>query len=254
MTLKNMPKEQINSVLSNVLNIAPDNASARLQLIQNLWAEEKYDSVIVMAKPALQYNPDEMAFYYFLGLGFYQKHQNDEALNVFQQGVSQINSSSNQQLVSDFYAIMGDIFHEKGRRNVAFAAYDSCLQWKDDNIVCLNNYAYYLSEDNVNLKKAEEMSYKTIVAEPKNSTFLDTYAWILFCEERYADAKTYIDQVLANIDSTADNKVILEHVGDIYSMNGMQPEALKYWEQSLKAGNTSKALPKKIKLRKYIKE
>lgn len=62
--------------------------------------------------------------------------------------------------------------------------------------MALNNYAYYLSEKGVDLHKAESMSYKTIKAEPNNGTYLDTYAWILFMEERYADAKTYIDQAL----------------------------------------------------------
>ena len=82
-------------------------------------------------------------------------------------------------MVSDFYALMGDILQQKGNTNEAYAAYDSCLQWKDDNIGCLNNYAYYLSLENKNLSKAEQMSYKTVKAEPKNSTYLDTYAWIL---------------------------------------------------------------------------
>ena len=48
--------------------------------------------------------------------------------------------------MSDFYAVMGDILHQQGQAEEAFAAYDSCLVWKEDNIGCLNNYAYYLSE------------------------------------------------------------------------------------------------------------
>ena len=64
------------------------------------------------------------------------------------------------------------------------------------------------------------MSYKTIKAEPNNGNYLETYAGILVMEERYADAKTYIDQALKNRDSTADNSTVLEHAGDIYYMNG----------------------------------
>ncbi len=82
--------------------------------------------------------------------------------------------------------IMGDILNKKGLEEESFAAYDSCLQWKDDNVTALNNYAYYMSLKGVELHKAEQMSYKTIKAEPKNGTYLDTYAWILFMEERYA--------------------------------------------------------------------
>lgn len=97
--------------------------------------------------------------------------------------MSQINDQSNPSLVSDFYAIMGDILHDKGDDKGAYAAYDSCLQWKDDNYGCLNNYAYYLSVENKDLDKAAQMSYRTVQAEPDNSTFLDTYAWILFMQK-----------------------------------------------------------------------
>ena len=42
------------------------------------------------------------------------------------------------------------------------------------------------------------MSYKTIKKEPTNSTFLDTYAWILFLQGRYEEANTYIEQAIKN--------------------------------------------------------
>jgi len=42
----------------------------------------------------------------------------------------------------------------------------------------MNNYAYYLSEEKTDLKKAEKMSAKAVEKEPNNSTYLDTYAWI----------------------------------------------------------------------------
>ena len=41
------------------------------------------------------------------------------------------------------------------------------------------------------LDKAEEMSYKTVKAEPNNSTYLDTYAWILFVKGNYAEARLF---------------------------------------------------------------
>ena len=254
MTVKHMPTDSINQAYRQVLQIAPYNANARLSIIQNLWADKKYDSVIEMCKPAQEYNPDEMAFYYFEGLAYYQKEDNDAALSAFKRGVSQINAQSNAEMVSDFYALMGDILQQKGNTNEAYAAYDSCLQWKDDNIGCLNNYAYYLSLENKNLSKAEQMSYKTVKAEPKNSTYLDTYAWILFMEKRYSEAKIYIDQAMNNMDSISSNNVIPEHAGDIYFMMGETDKAVGYWKKALDMGNKSTILPKKVLYKKYLKE
>ena len=96
------------------------------------------------------------------------------------------------------------------------------------------------------------MSYKTIKAEPENSTFLDTYAWILFQQKRYEEAKIYIEQAIRS-DSTLSG-VVKEHAGDIYAQTGDMEKALDYWQQSLKGGNESATLKKKIQLKKYIAE
>ena len=252
MTLKKMPQAMVDSALQHVLDISPDNAGARMQLIRSYLDKKDWDKIIYLCKPGMQYNPEEMAFYYFMGWSYFQKGDSDAALDAFRRGVSEINSQSDPDIASDFYAMMGDILHQKGNRVEAFAAYDSCLQWKSDNIYCLNNYAYYLSEEGENLQKAEQMSYKTIKSEPKNSTFLDTYAWILFMEQRYAEAKIYIDQAIQNDTDSVKNAVVIEHAGDIYAMNGDTRQALQYWQEAVKAGGDSALLQRKIKLKKYI--
>lgn len=260
MNLKKMPNDTISAVLQKVLDIAPDNAAARLQLVSYAWQAEDMPRIISLCQDARQYNPDEMAFYYYQGIAYYKQEELDLALNAFQNGIGVINQQSDPDIVSDFYAVMGDILHQKGLDKEAYAAYDSCLQWKDDNYGCLNNYAYYLSEQGVQLDKAEQMSYRTIKAEPKNATFLDTYAWILFKQGRYSEAKIYIDQTLqCDSDTSA---VLLEHAGDIYYHTGQRDQALTYWQQALTRA-TEKEDPKddrkailtrKIKLKKYLKE
>lgn len=252
MGLKKMPADSVCRAFEKVLTIAPDNVNARMQLVQMLWNEKKYDLVSLQCKAAQEYNPEEMVFYYFGGMAYYQKDKEEEALREFRLGLAQVNAQSPADLVSDLYAVTGDILHKKGEEQEAFAAYDSCLLWKDDNVMALNNYAYYLSEKGVDLHKAESMSYKTIKAEPNNGTYLDTYAWILFMEERYADAKTYIDQALKNRDSTADNSTVLEHAGDIYYMNGMADESVDFWKKAYTGENQTEVLAWKIKNRQYI--
>lgn len=254
MNLKRMPKDSINLVLEHVLGIAPDNAAARLQLVANAWDADSMDYVVSLCQGGRQYNPDEMAFYYYQGIAYYKQEKLDEALSAFQNGIGVINDESNTAIVSDFYAVMGDILHQKGQPQAAYAAYDSCLVWKDDNIGCLNNYAYYLSEEGEQLDKAEQMSYKTIKAEPKNSTYLDTYAWILFMQKRYSEAKVYIEQALQNKVDSLDNAVILEHAGDIYACCNENDKALEYWEEALKGAPDKQILIRKIKLKKYVRE
>jgi tetratricopeptide (TPR) repeat protein len=252
MSLKEMPRDTIDRALEQVLAIAPDDAAARLQLVRSAWMDEDTDRVIALCQTARQYNPDEMAFYYYQGMTHYQRGEKDEALNTFQNGIGVINDESDPAIVSDFYAIMGDLLHERGQARQAFEAYDSCLQWKDDNLGCLNNYAYYLSELGQQLEKAEEMSRRTIKAESKNATYLDTYAWILFQQKRYAEARIYIDQALQH--DSLPGAVIHEHAGDIYAQCGDIDGAILQWGKALADDPENKLLLRKIKRKKYLKK
>ena len=251
MQLKKMPQDSINQIWREALRLTPDNAGVRLQLAQALWADEAYGDVAQLCEEGTEYNPDEIGFYYFLGLSYLQKDDDDATLDAMRRGVSQIDEDSNPDIVSDFYAIMGDVLHRKGLDQEAFAAYDSCLQYKPDNYGCLNNYAYYLSLRNEDLQKAEQMSYRTIKAEPTNATFLDTYAWILFQQERYTEAAIYMEQVLQN--DSVPSVDVLEHAGDVYAKTEQMDKAVDYWQRAVDAGGDSKVLIRKIKLRKYIK-
>ena len=252
MKLKNMPRDTIRNVLEWVLDVAPDNAAARLELVSYAWMRDDMPAVIDLCRAARQYNPDNMGFYYYQGMAYYRMGDEDNALEAFQNGISVITEDSSPELASDFYSAMGDMLFQRGRDGEAFAAYDSCLQWKPDNIGCLNNYAYYLSLKERDLEKAEQMSYKTIKAEPENATYLDTYAWILFLEGRYAEARVYIDQALQHDEEPSD--VILEHAGDIHAMCGDTDKAVELWHKAVEAGAGSKLIKKKIKQKKYLKK
>ena len=253
MNMKKMPADSIARVLETILGFAPDNSSASLQLIGQAWEDDDMDRVLELTTKSSQYNPEEMAFYYFEGMARYRKDDNEGALEAFKKGVSVINETSNPDIVSDFYSVMGDLYFQKNMRKEAYAAYDSCLQWKGDNIGCLNNYAYYLSVHDEQLDKAEQMSSKTVKQEPKNATYLDTYAWVLFKLGRYAEAKVYIEQALQN-DTDSVSHVLYEHAGDICMMAGFPDKALEYWGVALQRDPNNKAIKRKIKHKKYFRQ
>ena len=224
--------EKAKPVLWKVLELDPENKPARLQVLSFAISKEDLDEVIRICSPAVEYMPEALEFYYYWGIAHYQKEQHDEALEVFKKGVRQVTPDSEKTMVSDFYSIMGDLYHIKKMNVEAYAAYDSALVYKPDNIGALNNYAYYLSVERKNLDKAEEMSYKTVKAEPTNNTYLDTYAWILFEKGKYVEARIYIDQAMQN--GGDKSSVVVEHCGDIYYKNGEAEKALEYWKQAEK--------------------
>ena len=252
MKLKGMPVDSVNAAFEHTLTFEPDNNLARIKLIQDKWEKKKWDEVIALSTAGTQYNPDDMTFYYFLGLAYFQKDDDDHALDALKRGADEIDDHADPDMASDFYGAMGDILFKKKQQEEAFEAYDKSLKWKEDNIVVLNNYAYYLSELRRDLKRAEQMSFKTVQAEPTNATYLDTYAWILFLQKRYDEARAYIDRALQNDTDTVNgpSAVVIGHAGDIYCMCGDTDRAVELWQRALKGGGDKAVLTRKIKTKK----
>lgn len=248
---KKMDQETI-PVLEHILNLDPANTAARLTLLGAAIRKNDFEWVIRICEPGIEATPESLEFYFYLGIAYFQKKEYDKSLDIYQKALQQTKPTTRKELVSDFHSMMGDIFHSKNEMQQAYAAYDSALVYNPDNISALNNYAYYLSVERRDLDRAEEMSHKTIKAEPTNSTFLDTYAWILFEKKNFGQARIYIDQALQN--GGEESEVIIEHAGDIYYMIGEVEGALKLWQQALEKSPDSKILKKKIKKKKYIAE
>lgn len=248
---KNMEEDAV-PVLEQVVDLDPMNKAARLMLVSAAAKKEDYKQIIKVCEPGIEATPEALEFYYYLAIAYNQAEQPDSVLNVCQKALEHITDESNKEVVSDFHAMMGDMYYQKKQTEEAYAAYDSALVYNPSNITALNNYAYYLSLERRDLDKAEEMSYKTVKAEPNNATFLDTYAWILFEKGKYEEARIYIDNAIKSEEEKSSE--VLEHCGDIYFMTGDAESALKYWQQSLELGNDSEILKKKIEQKKYIAE
>ena len=236
-------------LLERVVEINPMNKAARLMLLSIVALANDYKGIIEVCEPGIIATPEVLEFYFYLAIAYNQSNRLEETITVSQKALEQVTQETPKEVVSDFYAIMGDVYHQLNKVTESFAAYDSSLVYNNKNIGVLNNYAYYLSEKGQNLDAAEEMSYKTIKAEPKNSTYLDTYAWILFMKKNYGEAKIYIDDALKN--GGDESEVIVEHSGDIYYLNGEKEKALEFWQRAKELGGDSKLLHKKIKKKKY---
>ncbi|MBQ7496193.1 MAG: tetratricopeptide repeat protein [Bacteroidaceae bacterium] len=244
------------SVMDRINELEPANTQALFYLIQYYGTHKEFARLEDLCRRGVLTHPEELICHFYLGVACYQQDKKQEALKAFEDGLVQKTEESRPTMVADLYSIMGDVLHELGRENEAYAAYDSCLTYQDDNVGCLNNYAYYLSLQNQQLDKAEEMSYRTIRLEPNNKTYLDTYAWILFMKQRYSEAQIYIDRVCPpdSADSVlmtdpSVSGVVLEHAGDIADKNDLPQQALRFWQLAQAAGGDgiTALLPKKIR-------
>lgn len=90
--------------------------------------------------------------------------------------------------------------------------YKKILALKPDDIQTLNSYAYRLAVTEKDLEKAEEMSRRTLKAEPENPYFLDTYGWILHKMGKDKEALKYIEKAMQRDEESDEVK---EHLKEI---------------------------------------
>lgn len=86
-------------------------------------------------------------------------------------------------------------------------AYESVLRFDNRNMMWLNNLAWNICISGGDLNKAEELSRTTIMAEPSNSIFLDTYAWILYKKGDYEGAWFYIQRAKEHTTEETDKEI-----------------------------------------------
>jgi tetratricopeptide (TPR) repeat protein len=216
----NMSKEIIKPVLYQMLGIDPEDDTARQQLLSYAIEDNDTSAVVSICKPAVDYKAKSPVYYYYLGVVYFQLDRKEEAVGVLQEGIERVRNSDNNNkgdLYTNIYAMLGDIYHDLDQDDKAFQAYDSCLVYKQNDAMVLNNYAYYLSLNKKDLQRAEEMSRKSNEIEPDNPTYLDTYAWVLYQLKRYEEAKQYMDRVVELMDpkELEESQDVLQHIKKI---------------------------------------
>lgn len=234
----------------------PTNPYGWEQLLKTV-SPDSIDQSIRICDMAISNLPEEPLYYFYKGIGQFQKKENRLALNTLKKGASYADPEQNAILVSEFYSLSGSLYHELGQRDSAFADFEVALKYNPQNIGVLNNYSYFLALEKKDLDRAEKMSSMTIKAEPTNPTYLDTYGWILFEQGEYVIAKIYLENAV-KYSKEKEGEIsaeVLEHYGDVLAKLGKEEEALEYWEKAKEKGTSdSKTLDEKIKTKKYVSE
>jgi len=187
--------------------------------------------------------PNQAIFLLFKGIGASGVENYPVAIDALKRG-SRLNVG-NSELTKQFYISMGDAYYKLENFKEAFINFDMLLVLEPDNVVVLNNYSYYLAVLDEKLEKALVMIEKCIKLESENSTYLDTYAWVLYKLERFDEALIAIEAAILNEKDVVTGEVF-EHYGDILFENGQTEEAVKQWKKAEETGAASENISSKI--------
>ncbi|MDR3227785.1 MAG: tetratricopeptide repeat protein [Prevotellaceae bacterium] len=221
-------QNQAISIIDEELKQNKQNSSAWSMKIALLYYDNNLEKVLSAIDTALVYSREKYELLLQKSSTLYELKRYKDAIAILEKT---LNTNKNGKNNNEMLAFLGDLYHAVGEKKLAYKAYEKVLEVDTANISVLNNYAYYLSEDNKSLKHALEMSKKTINAEPENATYLDTYAWILHKLGRNEEAKPVFRKAMTL--GARENPVILDHYGDVLFELKEYDTAILYWEDSL---------------------
>ena len=119
--------------MEQVVDLDPTNKAARLMLVSAAVKKEDYKQIIKVCEPGIEATPDALELYYYLAIAYHQAEQGDSVLSVCNRALEHITPDTRKEVISDFYSIMGDIYHTKKQMTEAYAAYDSALVYNPSN-------------------------------------------------------------------------------------------------------------------------
>ena len=222
--------------------------AGRWRSIMSLYGQlNDTPAAIEAGKRALEFIPDDEVINLLMGANYQQAKEYDNAMAYFRKALSLVNKedvSTRSQII----ASMGDIFYSREMPDSAFSYYREAVDLDPDNLLALNNFAYYLAENDTDLDLAERYSAICVRANPENDTAIDTYAWIFYKKKDYVKAKEWIDQAVS-LEADNPQADVLHHAGDIYFMNREVSKAVDFWEKALKLDPDNKVIKKKIRQR-----
>jgi tetratricopeptide (TPR) repeat protein len=220
----------------------------REQLIRLDLGDNDMDAALKDGEDALSLFPNQAWLNYLVGVAWLQKKDFKKALEYIKNASSL--ETQDKDLLAQCFSSMGDCYHSLNDSQKSDESYEKALGYNPDNAYTLNNYAYYLSVRGLSLDRAAEMSKHSNELQPNTASFEDTYAWILFKQKKYADARLWMEKALSH--DKDHSAVQFEHYGDIMFYLGDADAAVQNWKKAKDNGGDSPTLERKINERKYI--
>ncbi len=157
---------------------------------------------------------------------------------------AEILAADNKEYILQVITMRADVYYRMKDYSKAFETFELAIKNNNDDLTVMNNYAYYLAEQNTKLKEAEEMAKRVTEKDKKNTTFLDTYGWVLYKRGKLQEAAKVMESIINSGEKP--DAVWYEHYGYILKKQNKCSEAVSNWSMALKLDSNKTELLKEI--------
>ncbi len=230
--------EEAEVIMREAIELFPNDFAVNLILGLSLAQQNKTLESKEYLKTAVELNPSDLNSLSAYGFTLSQLQENEEAIRYLNQALRL--DPANVNVLGQ----LGLIYNNLEMMAESDSLYELALQYDPQNALINNNYAYSLSERDLQLDRSLVMIEIAIAADSSNSSYLDTYGWIFYKLGEYDKAYYYIQKAI-EVDGDG-NAVLLEHLGDVLYMQGKKEEALSYWRKALELDSSNEVLINKV--------
>ncbi len=228
--------------LKRYLDLKEGNYPVYMQAVLLANAASLNEEMIQTTNKALEIYPDSSDLLFFRGIGYYELGRYKELVENFR-NVSYASFSADEY-ASQSKMLVAEAYYRLGEYQTSDSIFEQLITDEPENYMVLNNYSFYLAERGEKLGMAKQWSLQTILTNPENATFLDTYAWILYKLEEFEEAERYILEAISK--GGENDPEINEHAGDIQVALSSFEIARSYYEKAILLGGERTRIEKKI--------
>lgn len=223
------------NALERTLKFYPTDYYIRSNIISFLYSREDWPRLELFTDSTMAVVPEQNKdLFQFKGIAQYNQGKLDQAIETLLSQEKNLRKEKDTATLLQIYSFVGDIYHQKNDNKSAYKFYKKALKMDPRNAPVLNNYAWYMATGTPrgDLNKALQMSKITVDDNPSESTYLDTYGWILYLMGEKEQAKKYLQQAVAF--DGGESTVLMEHYADVlYDLQEFDL-AFIYYEKALK--------------------
>lgn len=206
----------------------------------------EFDLLFEDSKECLDLFPTMSIVYLLNGVSANQLKKHETALESLQSGIELV--INDPAMKAEFNGQIGEAYFGLKEYSEGTKFYKKAIELDPKSNLLKNNFAFRLATAKRDLDLAQSIIEQAVASSPQQSQYQDTYGWVYFQQGKYNEAKEQFEKAY---ELSKNDRLILEHLGDVEIKLGNRSKAVQWWELGLTIEPGNKLLQKKVANQKY---
>lgn len=194
------------------------NSDLRESLVSALLVSRQFSSARKVVLRARRDFPSErLRFQILEGYVLYESGKARQAVPLLEQALRSRGISEQRALQARALSTLAFAYDTLGLSAKSMPLYEQLLVLEPGNPLVLNNLAYSLVMEGVDIKRARQLAESAVLKEPDNGVYLDTLGWILYRQGELAEARRRLERAM---ELEPLEPEIVRHLAELYKAAG----------------------------------